>query len=213
MTLYHVHIYREMKLLFNRIEADTPEAAAAIARDKPTDDADHIDDCDGENLAALVDVLGDEQYEKSVTIDFEAERLRKAAPRLLNALIDLLGDLPSVQNGTCVHCGREYHDVETGNCPSEDCPSFEPRALIAELGTLPIKSPSSPARPLLVVVSVRGGMVTDARSNGRLTVIVEDWDCPGRAAPVTFDFEPEPLAEAEEQRFIRRFNLSNQQGA
>jgi hypothetical protein len=69
------------------------------------------------------------------------------------------------------------------------------------------------AQPLLVVVSVRGGMVTDARSNGRLTVIVEDWDCPDRAAPVTFDFEPEPLTEAEEQHLIRRFNLTNPQGA
>jgi hypothetical protein len=74
-------------------------------------------------------------------------------------------------------------------------------------------TPSSPARPLLVVISVRGGCVTDARSNGQVTVIVEDWDCPDRAAPVTFDFEPEPLAQAEEQRLIRRFNLSNPQGA
>jgi hypothetical protein len=74
-------------------------------------------------------------------------------------------------------------------------------------------SSSSPATPLLVVVCVRGGIVADARSNGRLTVIVEDWDCPDRAAPVTFDFEPEPLTEAEQQHLIRRFNLSNEQGA
>jgi hypothetical protein len=71
---------------------------------------------------------------------------------------------------------------------------------------------SSSVKPLLVVISVRGGMVTDARSNGQLTVIVEDWDCPDRAAPVTFDFEPEPLPEAEEQHFIRRFNLNNTPG-
>ena len=63
MTKYNVHIYREMRLTFDGIEADTPEAAAAIARDKPTGDADDIDDCDGENLAALVDVAGDEDYE------------------------------------------------------------------------------------------------------------------------------------------------------
>jgi hypothetical protein len=76
-----------------------------------------------------------------------------------------------------------------------------------------MNSRPSSAKLLLVVVTVRGGMVTDARSNGQLAVIVEDWDCPDRAAPVTFDFEAEPLPEAEEQRFIRGFNLNNQQGA
>ena len=83
---YNVHIYREMRLVFGGIEADTPEAAASIARDKPTDEADSIDDCDGETLGALVDVQGDEEYEHSRFIDFELERLRKAAPRMLAAL-------------------------------------------------------------------------------------------------------------------------------
>jgi hypothetical protein len=69
-------------------------------------------------------------------------------------------------------------------------------------------SHSSITTQLVVVVSVRGGMVTDARANGPLTVIVEDWDCPDRAAPVTFDFEPNPLTRAEERRLIRRFNLT-----
>ena len=59
---------------------------------------------------------------------------------------------------------------------------------------------ASRTKPLLVVLSVRGGMV-------------EDWDCPDTAAPVTFDFEPAPLTGAEEQHFFRRFNLTNQQGA
>jgi hypothetical protein len=86
MTKYILHLYREMKLSYADIEADTPEAAAAITRDKPTDQADSIDDCEGENLAALIDVAGDEDYSESVTIDFEAERQRKAAPMLLDAL-------------------------------------------------------------------------------------------------------------------------------
>ena len=86
MTIYNVHIYREMRLVFGGIKADSPEAAAAIARDKLTSDADSIDDCDGETFAALVDVAGDEQYEQSVTIDFEPERQRKAAPKLLMAV-------------------------------------------------------------------------------------------------------------------------------
>ena len=72
MTQYIVHIYREMRLTFAGIEADTPEAAAVLARAKPTGDADDIDDCEGENLAALVDLAGDEDYNQSVTVDFEA---------------------------------------------------------------------------------------------------------------------------------------------
>ena len=86
MTTYNVHIYREMRLRFDGIEADTPEAAASIARNKPTDAADEIDDCEGMTLSALVDLVGDEEYEESVFIDFEPERLCKAAPKLLDAL-------------------------------------------------------------------------------------------------------------------------------
>jgi hypothetical protein len=86
MTIYDVHIYREMRLVFEGIEADSLEAAAAIARDKPTGDADDIDECDGETFAALVDVQGDEDYRQSRMVDFEEERLRKTAPAMLAAL-------------------------------------------------------------------------------------------------------------------------------
>jgi hypothetical protein len=86
MTIYNVHIYREMKLRFDGIEADTPESAALIARDRLTEDADAIADCNGENMGALIDVVGDDDYEHSVSIDFEAERLRKATTELLDAL-------------------------------------------------------------------------------------------------------------------------------
>jgi hypothetical protein len=84
--IYNVHIYREMRLMFDGIEAGTPEAAAEIARDKPTDQADEIDDCEGATLTALVDEAGDDEYERSVTIDFECERERKAAAEMLVAL-------------------------------------------------------------------------------------------------------------------------------
>ena len=85
MTLYDVHINREVRLVFESIEADSHEAAAAIACDKHPAAADDIDTCDGETFAAQVEVAGDED---SVTIDFEAGRLRKAAPKLLAALRD-----------------------------------------------------------------------------------------------------------------------------
>lgn len=90
MTFYNVHLYREMRVKFERVEADTPEAAAAIAHNKFTRDAVDIDDCDGEDLSALVDVIGDDEFEHSVTIDFENERLRKAASQLLAALEGML---------------------------------------------------------------------------------------------------------------------------
>lgn len=65
MTIYNVHIIREMRLKFEGIEADTPEAAAVIARDKPTSEADDINDCEGESFSAVVDVEGDEDYVQS----------------------------------------------------------------------------------------------------------------------------------------------------
>ena len=85
MTTYTVHIYREMRLSYAGIEADTPQAAAIIASGKLTDEADNIDDCDGEDLSALVDAAGDADYRHSVTIDFAGERARKAARALLDA--------------------------------------------------------------------------------------------------------------------------------
>ncbi|MHC5538738.1 hypothetical protein ACYOEI_10990 [Singulisphaera rosea] len=83
MTLYHVHLYREMRLTFEGIEAETAQAAAAIAHDKPTDEAVAIEDCDGENLAAEITPAGDEMPDQPVTIDFAAERLRQSIPDLL----------------------------------------------------------------------------------------------------------------------------------
>jgi len=90
MTLYNVHIYREMRLKYEGIQAATPEQAAEIAGDKPTGDADEIEDCEGYTSTALVDVVGDEEYQHSRWIDFEPERLRNAAPLLLEALDCLL---------------------------------------------------------------------------------------------------------------------------
>ena len=85
MTIYNVHIYREMRLVYEGISAETPEAAAAIARKKPTDDSVEIADCEGETLSAVVDEAGDSAYERSVMIAFENERLRTASPALLAA--------------------------------------------------------------------------------------------------------------------------------
>jgi hypothetical protein len=85
MTQYNVHLYRTVRLLFEGIEADTPKAAAAIARIGLTSNADEIDDGYADDVFAQIDVAGDNPPKHSVTIDFEPERLRKAAPELLAA--------------------------------------------------------------------------------------------------------------------------------
>jgi len=86
MNEYIVHLYREMRLSYTGIEADTPQSAAEIAGGKQTHEADNIEDCNGDNLTALVDLAGDEDYRNSVTVDFEPERHRKVAAKMLAAL-------------------------------------------------------------------------------------------------------------------------------
>jgi hypothetical protein len=70
MPLYNVHLYREMKLLFPAIEAETAQKAAEIAEDKMSEEAESIEDCSGMTISSLVDVVGDEDYSQSVTVDF-----------------------------------------------------------------------------------------------------------------------------------------------
>jgi hypothetical protein len=87
MTLYNVNLYREVHLIFESIEADTPEAAAAIACGKSSAAADDIcGDCGGEIFRAEVDEAGDGLHEQPVTIDFEPKRLRNSAAAMLDGL-------------------------------------------------------------------------------------------------------------------------------
>ena len=88
---YRVHIYREMRLVFEDIEAATPHKAALIAGEKHFDDCDEWSDCEGENLSALVDHAPHE----GTMIDFEAGRLRNAAPKLIDVLNKLLREIDS----------------------------------------------------------------------------------------------------------------------
>ena len=60
MPTYNVHIYREMRLFFPGIAARTAEESARLAAERPSDAAQAREDCDGENLAALVSVVGRE---------------------------------------------------------------------------------------------------------------------------------------------------------
>jgi hypothetical protein len=133
MTRYIVHIYREMRLTVADIEADTPEAAAAITRDRPTGDADDIEDCEGETLSALVDMAGDEDYEQSRLIDFEAERHRKGAPKLLEAL-------KAMDDAFSHYCEyRQQSDDETSAL-------VRARATIAKAEAAGIRADSTPVK-------------------------------------------------------------------
>lgn len=51
-----------MRLYFPGIKASTPEEAARIAADRTSAEAECTEECDGENLDALIDVAGDEEH-------------------------------------------------------------------------------------------------------------------------------------------------------
>jgi len=84
MQTYNVHVYRKMRLLFPGIVASTAEEAATLAAAMPSSAAKALDDCDGDNLAALVTVAGSEECQQSWTINFDP--IRASAPDLLPAL-------------------------------------------------------------------------------------------------------------------------------
>jgi hypothetical protein len=84
MQTYNVHLYREMRLFFPGIVASTAEEAATIAADMPSGAAEALEDCDGENLAALVGVVGREDCKQNWMIDFDP--VRAIAPDLLTVL-------------------------------------------------------------------------------------------------------------------------------
>jgi len=67
----------------------------------------------------------DEVYEER-NAEWQAIRpLLVAAPELLDALEDILGDRADIQGGICRRCGRDYRgQIITGNCPSDDCPAY-----------------------------------------------------------------------------------------
>jgi hypothetical protein len=86
MPTFNAYLFREMRLYFTGIEAESKAEAARIASEKNTSAAEEVEDCDGANLAVLVDVVGDEKFAHSELIDFAPARLAKIAPDLLTAL-------------------------------------------------------------------------------------------------------------------------------
>jgi hypothetical protein len=95
MPLYNVHLYREMRLFFPGIEADTPDEAAKMVALYPSDEAESYEDCEGVTLAALVDLVGDEDFSESVAIDLDPMKVA------VRELYDLLEEIhPLLLAGT-----------------------------------------------------------------------------------------------------------------
>ena len=95
MPLYHVHLYREMKLLYSHIEADTPGQAAAIARARRTEDAVAVADALRERIPGA---------KRIGTVDNTA-----AAPGLPHAhFLQFADALPDAE---FVPAAREYEDL------------------------------------------------------------------------------------------------------
>jgi Rad3-related DNA helicase len=84
MQTYNVHVYREMRLFFPGIVARTAEEAATLAAEMPSGVAEALEDCDGENLAALVGVVDSADCQQSWMIDLNTIRI--IVPDLLTAL-------------------------------------------------------------------------------------------------------------------------------
>lgn len=70
MPKYNVHLYREMKLRFDDIEADSPEEAAKFVSHLETKKANTVEDCEGNDIAAVVDLVGDDDFTHSKLIEF-----------------------------------------------------------------------------------------------------------------------------------------------
>lgn len=73
MTTYTVHLYREMRLAFPGIEAESPEAAARLAAGKPTYSCDDIEDCAGVTHSAHVDPEGRKPSDASELVHLRAD--------------------------------------------------------------------------------------------------------------------------------------------
>lgn len=83
MPKFNVHIYHTYRLRFDGIEAETPQAAAEIAKELPEDQSAITPQNDeGAAMGALVDTVGDTEFKESCYIDFPSP----LQTRLVNAL-------------------------------------------------------------------------------------------------------------------------------
>jgi hypothetical protein len=129
MPQYRVHVYREMRLVFEGVEADTPQAAAHIAAGKHFDDCNDWSDCEGTNLAALVDEHNDvdiDEAQDGTLVALEDGRWLRAGPRMLAAvqsareLFYTLGDGDTHESRDCFRLHQICDDAIAHAAPGEN---------------------------------------------------------------------------------------------
>lgn len=134
MTIYNASITREIRLTFEGIEADSPEAALRIARDGTIDDADGVEDL-GEDLFARVETVGDGavafivhfapecQRQAEAVAEAEARGIPQAEPAAVPSIVtvEVRGGLIEDMDATIpVHIVVEDWDIQddhTGEKP------------------------------------------------------------------------------------------------
>ena len=124
-SLYNVHVYRELRLRFDGIKAASQEQAAQIAADLSLADAAECAECDGRIFAALVDVVGDDEYGQSRVIDLpdglllstaaatavERDRLKTEIAELVEALKNARDDLARIHANQSGISEEELTDI------------------------------------------------------------------------------------------------------
>lgn len=92
MPKYNVHLYREMRVKYFNVEAETPERAAELVRNIDPELCDYENEtheCEGQSFGAVVDEIDPANpghWTNETPINFDDGKLRDAAPQLLKAL-------------------------------------------------------------------------------------------------------------------------------
>jgi hypothetical protein len=185
MPKYKVHVYREMRLVFDDIEAATPEKAAETAGEKHFDNCDEWSDCEGQNLYALVDHAPHE----GTVIEFEAGRMLDAGPVMLKALHRAKATIEALQSDIdrfrLEAIGPARYDVGEAEYNTRETVIAIDEAIAKVAG---VSMPPAPART--ITVHIEGGLVQDVTGiQAGVEVRVEDRDKDGDTSHPSWDEE------------------------
>ena|ERR1700722_19846575 len=108
-TTYTVHLYREMRLVFRDIEADSPEEAAARAASDGENPEIH--DCGGRTFQAVADLILDDELVDETDVLFAEGRLLNAAEDLLRALEQAVAALNTAPRFKVPSLGTDSYKV------------------------------------------------------------------------------------------------------
>lgn len=86
MTAYKVQLYREQRLVFRGIEADSPRDAAFLASAKPTSEAQSAAEAGGFDHSAVVDPEGEDFNPQFVNFRADGGEIAQSPPQITNRL-------------------------------------------------------------------------------------------------------------------------------